>query len=61
VHAVRGVPFRYMKPFAADALTADGSSVSELDAPLRSRSGATTMISPSGCNARNSASMPGEK
>ena len=39
-----GVPLTNRKPFGARRTVSGRSSVSEFDAPLRSRSGATTVI-----------------
>ena len=56
-----GVPLTYEKPFAARRTISGRSSVSELDAPLRSRSGATTMISPNGARCSARVARPGAK
>ena len=56
-----GVPFRYRKPLAATRTDSGRSSVSEFDAPLRSRSGAMTVTSPNSRATSASASIPGEK
>ena len=56
-----GVPLTNRKPLAALRTISGRSSVSEFDAPLRSRSGATTVISACGRSAAASASRPGAK
>ena len=56
-----GVPLTNRKPFGARRTVSGRSSVSEFDAPLRSRSGATTVISASGASAAASRSSPGAK
>src|SRR6266702_360427 len=56
-----GVPLTNRKPFP-DLRTESGRSrVSELEAPLRSRSGATTMTSARGASASARIAMPGAK
>jgi len=56
-----GVPLTYRKPFGARRTDSGRSSVSELDAPERSRSGATTVTSPIWRRASASSVMPGAK
>src|SRR4051812_42354614 len=56
-----GVPFTKKKPFGARRTESGRSSVSELEAPERSRSGATTVTSPSWRSASASSVMPGAK
>src|SRR5712664_2717059 len=56
-----GVPLTKKKPLGALRTTSGRSSVSELEAPERSRSGATTVTSPSRSSAQASAAMPGAK
>ena len=56
-----GVPLTNRKPFGARRTDSGRSSVSEFDAPLRSRSGATTVISACGASAAARCSRPGAK
>src|SRR4030081_420815 len=56
-----GVPLTKKKPFGALRTERGRSSVSELEAPGRSRSGATTVTSPSWRSASASSVMPGAK
>jgi hypothetical protein len=56
-----GVPFTNRNPLGARRTVSGRSSVSEFDAPLRSRSGATTVICACGRSAAASCSSPGAK
>src|SRR4051812_9508174 len=56
-----GVPFTKKKPFGARRTESGRSRVSELEAPERSRSGATTVTSPRLFSASASSVMPGAK
>ena len=56
-----GVPSTKWKPLGALRTVSGRLSVSELDAPERSRSGAKTTTSPRLASALANASMPGEK
>src|SRR3954468_2212894 len=56
-----GVPFTKKKPFGARRTESGRSSVREFEAPERSRSGATTVTSPSVFSASASSVMPGAK
>ena len=56
-----GVPLTNRKPLGARRTVSGRSSVSEFDAPLRSRSGATTVISACGRERRGEALQPGRE
>jgi len=56
-----GVPLTEKKPLGARRTVSGRSSVSELEAPERSRSGATTVTSPSWASASASSVIPGAK